>query len=75
VPSLAPTPYGTCHIRRSVLTFVAPDPQLANIVEAPALDPAPGRDRARVVNPSGYGDDGDICKRIVMWAGVDGGWT
>jgi hypothetical protein len=54
--SRAPTPYGTCHIRRSALTFVAPDPQLANKVRAPALDLAPGRDRARVVIPHGYGD-------------------
>ncbi len=45
----------TCHIRRSVLILVAPDPQLAVVVVAPALDPAPGRNRARVVIPHGYG--------------------
>jgi hypothetical protein len=57
--------YGTCHIRRSVLTFVVPDPQLAIIVVAPALDPTPGHDRARVNIPHGYGDGGETCEG--MW--------
>jgi hypothetical protein len=60
----APAPRGTCHIRRSVLTFVAPDPQLALIVVAPALDPAPGGDHASVEIPRGYGDGGEVC---VCW--------
>ncbi len=30
-------------------------------VGAPALDPAPGRDRERVGTPCGYGDGGETC--------------
>ncbi len=45
-----------------MLRFVAPNPQLAAVaVVAPALDPAPDRDRARVVIPRGYGDGGETC--------------
>ncbi len=62
-----PAPRGTCHIRRSVLTFEAPDPQLAITVGAPALDPAPGRDRACVVSPRGYGDGGETWNGMRKW--------
>jgi hypothetical protein len=52
-------PRDTCHIRRAVLIRSAPDAQLAVAVGAPALDPAPGSDRARVVLPRRDGDGGD----------------
>jgi hypothetical protein len=69
----------TCHIRRSVLILVAPDPQLALPVVAPALDPAPGHDRAHVGRPRG--DGGETCEGIVcgwwltrgMGVGADAG--
>ncbi len=59
------TPRGTCNVRRAILTpLVAPDPQLAHAVVAPALDPAPDRDRARVETRRGYGDGGETCERV-----------
>jgi hypothetical protein len=51
----------TCHLRRAVPSHSAPDAQLAVAVGAPALDPAPGSDRARVAQPSGDGDGRDAC--------------
>ncbi len=60
---------GTCYIGRLILMFVAPDPQLSDPVVAPALDRAPGGNRARVGRPRGYGDGGEACKRM-----YDEGW-
>ncbi len=65
--SRAAAPRDTCHIHQSVLTFVGPDPQLAFPVIAPALDPAPDRDRARVSFPRGYGDGGETCDGMWEW--------
>ncbi len=45
-----------------ILTLVAPDPQLAFPVAAPALDPGLANYHTRVVSPRGYGDDGQTCK-------------
>jgi hypothetical protein len=56
-----PSSGGTCNAPRAELMHVAPDAQLAFAVGAPALDPAPGSDRARVVQPSGDGDGRDAC--------------
>ena len=61
LPPSNPPSLGTCHIRRAVLIRGAPDAQLAVIVGAPALDPAPGSDRARVARLRGDGDGVQAC--------------
>jgi hypothetical protein len=73
--TLKRVPDGTCHVRRSVLIVVAPDPQLAFPVVAPALDPASGGNRARVRPPRCYGDEGEACEglcRCVRRGGLQG---
>jgi hypothetical protein len=52
----------TFHIHRAVLIRVAPDAQLAEVIVAPAFDPAPALDGARVGISQGDSDGGDTYK-------------
>ncbi len=54
----------TRHIRRTRRIRPAADAQLPVAVGAPALDPAPAHNRARVVRSQGDGDGrgGDACE-------------
>jgi hypothetical protein len=70
IPLHTRPPRCTCYVRRSVLILVAPDPQLAIPVGAPALDPTPGRDRARVFTPCSYGDGGETCEGMCEYCVV-----
>jgi hypothetical protein len=49
----------TGHIHRAVLIRSAADAQLPVVVQAPALDPATGNYRARVIVAGADGDGGD----------------
>ncbi len=79
----APPPSPTCHSHGARLIRRAPDPQLPEVVPAPAHDPATRHDGARVGNPSGdgggeeaweEGEEGCECRRVVeRVAGVAGG--
>ncbi len=51
----------TRHIRRTRRFSPAADSQLPVVVGAPALDPAPAHNRARVVESQCDGDGGDAC--------------
>ncbi len=53
----------TRHIRRTGRIRSAIDAQLPEEVRAPALDPAPAHNRARVERSQGDGDGGDIWQR------------
>jgi hypothetical protein len=57
---------GTCHICRPDLIRSIPDAQLTDTVGAPALDPAPGSDRARVAAPRGDSDGREACEGARM---------
>ncbi len=57
-----PNSLATWNIHWAVLPSRAPDAQLALLVAAPALDPATGDYRARVIYPRGDGDGGDAWK-------------
>jgi hypothetical protein len=52
----------TRHIRRTRRIRPAADAQLPVAVVAPALDPAPAHNRARVFLSQGDGDSGDACE-------------
>jgi hypothetical protein len=52
----------TRHIRRTRRIRRAADAQLPEEVRAPALDPAPANNRARVEISQGDGDGGDACE-------------
>ncbi len=52
----------TRHIHRTPRTYRAADAQLPVPVVAPALDPAPAHNRARVVPSQGDGNGGDACE-------------
>ncbi len=52
----------TRHIRRTRRIRPAADAQLPVPVVAPALDPAPALDRARVEPSQGDGNGGDSCE-------------
>ncbi len=52
----------TRHIRRTRRIRPAADAQLPVVVGAPALDPAPALNRARVVITQGDGDGEETCR-------------
>ncbi len=53
----------TRHVHQARRIRPAADAQLPVEVGAPALDPAPAHNRARVVRSQGDGDGGDVCAK------------
>ena len=56
----------TRHIRRTRRIRRAADAQLPIAVVAPALDPTPVHNRARVLISQGDGDGGNTCRKVCI---------